>query len=256
MQFANAGSHRITAQLEADAVAADNDRYSAIDVPADVPVLLVDGDARPRDARYLSFALAPGEPVRTGLRPQIETPSYLAVKPLGDFAAINLANVERLDVSAVKALEKYVEDGGGVAFFLGDRSDVKFFNDVLYRDGKGLFPVPLARQAELEVDRLEPAPDLEADDHYIFTRFKGKRNSYLQTVTVQRYFAVPKGWRPVGESGRSRGGPSPQRRAAGGRAQFRQGARHGLPDHRRPDLEQLGWKSRLRRGDAGPRKPI
>ncbi len=144
VQFANAGAHRITAQLEADAVAADNDRYSAIDVPADVPVLLVNGDARPRDARYLSFALAPGEPVRTGLRPQIETPSYLAVKPLGAFAAINLANVERLDVSAVKALEKYVEDGGGVAFFLGDRSDVKFFNNVLYRDGKGLFPVPLA----------------------------------------------------------------------------------------------------------------
>ena len=87
-------------------------------------------------------------------------------------------------------------DGGGVAFFLGERCDVKFFNDVLYRDGKGLFPAPLERQAELEVDRLEPAPDLEADEHFIFNRFTGKRNSYLQTVAVQRYFAVPKGWRP------------------------------------------------------------
>jgi hypothetical protein len=139
--------------------------------------------------------------VRTGLRPQIETPSYLAAKPLSGFAAINLANVERLDAAAVKALEKYVEDGGGVAFFLGDRSDAQFFNDVLYRDGKGLFPVPLERPTELEVDRLEPAPDLEADEHYIFARFKGKRNSYLQTVTVQRYFAVSKGWRPSAKSG-------------------------------------------------------
>ncbi|MFZ1935062.1 MAG: BatA domain-containing protein [Thermoguttaceae bacterium] len=201
VQFANAGSHRITARLEADAVAADNERYCAIDVPAEAAVLLVDGDVHPRNARYLSIALAPGESVRTGLRPQIETPSYLATKPLGDFGAINLANVERLDASAVKALEKYVENGGGVAFFLGDRCDVKFFNDVLYRNGKGLFPVPLERQAELEVDRLEPAPDLEADEHYIFDRFKGKRNSYLQTVTVQRYFAVSKGWRPSAKSG-------------------------------------------------------
>jgi hypothetical protein len=201
VQFSNAGSHRITARLEADAVAADNERYCVIDVPAEASVLLVDGDARPRNARYLSIALAPGESVRTGLRPQIETPSHLNTKPLDNFGAINLANIERLDSSAVKSLEKYVADGGGVAFFLGDRCDVKFFNDVLYRDGKGLFPAPLERQAELEVDRLEPAPDLEADEHYIFDRFKGKRNSYLQTVAVQRYFAVPKGWRPAAKSG-------------------------------------------------------
>ena len=48
------------------------------------------------------------------------------------------------------ALEKYVAAGGGVAFFLGDRCDVKFFNDILYRNGKGLFPVPLTHQAELD----------------------------------------------------------------------------------------------------------
>jgi hypothetical protein len=201
VQFSNAGSHRITARLEADAVAADNDRYCAIDVPAEAAVLLIDGDARPRNARYLGIALAPGESVRTGLRPQIETPSYLSRKPLGNFGAINLANIERLDSSAVRALEKYVEEGGGVAFFLGDRCDVKFFNDVLYRSGKGLFPAPLERQAELEVDRLEPAPDLQVDEHYIFNRFTGKRNSYLQAVAVQRYFALPKGWLPSAKSG-------------------------------------------------------
>jgi hypothetical protein len=200
VQFSNAGPHRITARLEADAVAADNERYCAIDIPAEAPVLLIDGDVHPRNVRYISIALAPGESVHTGLRPQIEAPSYLSVKPLGNFAAINVANVERLESSAVKALEKYVEAGGGVAFFLGDRCDVKFFNDALYRDGKGLFPAPLERQAELEVDRLEPAPDLEADEHYIFNRFTGKRNSYLQTVAVQRYFAVPKNWRPSAKS--------------------------------------------------------
>ena len=135
VRFANAGPHEITARLEADAVAADNYRYCAIDLPSDVPVLLIDGDARARDARYLSIALAPGESVRMGIRPQIEAPRYLSVKPLGDYGAIDLANIERLESSAVGALENYVASGGGVAFFLGERCDVKFFNDFLYRNG-------------------------------------------------------------------------------------------------------------------------
>jgi hypothetical protein len=200
VRFPTAGPHEITARLEADAVAADNYRYCALDMPADVPVLLVDGDARARDARYLSIALAPGESIQMGVRPQIEAPRYLSIKPLADYGAIGLSNIERLESSAVEALEKYVADGGGAVFFLGERCDVKYFNAFLYRGGKGLFPVPLLRQAELEIDRLEPAPDLQADEHFVFRRFTGERNSYLQNVGVQRYFAVPEGWHPPSNS--------------------------------------------------------
>ena len=224
VQFPNAGPHDITARLEADAVAADNYRYYTADLPADVPVLLVDSDAKARDARYLGFALAPGGSVRTGVRPQIEMPRYLSLKPLADFQAINLTNVDRLDASAVAALEKYVAAGGGVAFFLGPRCDVKFYNDVLYRDGKGLFPAPLGREAELLVDRLEPAPDVQVEPHFIFRVLAGKRNSFLQTVAVERYFAVPEGWRPPPDSTTQRHCPAAQRCAAGGRAALRQGA--------------------------------
>jgi hypothetical protein len=200
VRFRNAGSHKITARLESDAVAADNYRYSVIDLPSDIPVLLIDDDARARDARYLNFALAPGESVRTGIRPQIESPRFLSVKPLDDYKVVNLTNVERLEASAVAALEKYVAAGGGVAFFLGDRCDVKFFNDFLYKNGKGLFPAPLGRQAELLVDRLEPAPDIQINPHFIFRVFASKRNSFLQTVSVQRYFSVPERWRPPANS--------------------------------------------------------
>jgi hypothetical protein len=196
VHFPNAGWHEITARLESDPIAADNYRYWTMDLPPELPVLLVDGDTEARDARYLSWALAPGGAVRTGIRPQIETPRYLSLKPLGGYQAINLANIDRLDATAVEALEKYVAGGGGVAFFLGDRSEAKYFNDVLYRDGKGLFPVPLARPAELIVDRLEPAPDLQVDPHFIFRVFAAKRNTFLQTVSVERYFAVPEDWRP------------------------------------------------------------
>jgi len=200
VNFVNAGPHQIEARLEGDAVAADNYRYGAIELPADVPVLLIDGDAKAYDARFLNWALAPGGAVRTGIRPQIETPRYLSVKPLDDFHVICLANIERLEKSAIDALEKFVAGGGGVAFFLGEHSQGKFFNDALYRGGQGLFPAPLGRENELLVDRLEPAPDVQVDKHFIFRVFAEKRNTFLPAVTVQRYFAVAEGWQPPPDS--------------------------------------------------------
>ncbi|MBN1393630.1 MAG: BatA domain-containing protein [Pirellulales bacterium] len=199
VNFANAAPHDVTARLPSDAVEADNHRYATVDLPADLPVLVIDGGAG-RDARYLSFALAPGESVRTGVRPQIETPRFLSLKPLDEFRAVNLANVGRLDASAVEALEKYVSAGGGLVFFLGDRTEVKFYNDVLFRGGQGLFPVPLARDEELIVDRLEPAPDLQVERHFMFRVFAAEQNPYLQTVAVQRYFALPLDWQPPADS--------------------------------------------------------
>ncbi len=76
----------------------------------------------------------------------------------------------------------------------------KFFNEQLYRDGEGLFPLPLAGPAELIVDRLEKSPDLEVSDHPIFSVFAGERNSFLSTVVVSRYFAAQKDWLPEPDS--------------------------------------------------------
>lgn len=202
VNFPTAGEHQITARLEGDAVAADNIRYSLINLPTEVPVLLVDGAPSPRDARFLSVACAPGGPVRTGIHPQIEQPRFLATKPLDKFQAITLLNVDYLDKSAVEALERFAAAGGGVAFFLGERSQAKFINEQLYRDGEGLFPLPLKGAAELPVDRLERAPDIEVEarDHFVFRVFADARNPFLSSVGVQRYFAAADGWQPKPDS--------------------------------------------------------
>jgi hypothetical protein len=198
--FSTAGSHQITAQLESDAVTADNYRFCTVDVPDEVPVLLVDGDAQARNAQFIGWALAPGGSINTGLKPRIETPRYLNIKPLDNFGAILLADIQRLDNSAVKALEQYVASGGGVAFFLGDESQAKSYNEELYRDGKGLFPLPLKGPAELMIDRLEAAPDVQVDKHFIFRIFAEHRNTFLQTVMVRRFFAVPDDWKHSADS--------------------------------------------------------
>jgi hypothetical protein len=201
VNFAKGGWHTISARLEGDAVAADNYRFSAIELPVDLPVLLIDGDAKAKEAKFLDWLLNPGGSVKTGMRPTIETPRYLSSKPLDGFSAINLAGIDRMDKSAVAALENYVAEGGGVAFFVGESCQGKFFNAELYRDGKGLFPLPLKGPAELLVDRLDVAPDVQLEkidggEHFIFRIFAEKRNSFLQSILVQRYFAAADGWRP------------------------------------------------------------
>jgi hypothetical protein len=198
--FPDDGEHRLVARLKSDSVAADNARFSVVPVPLDVPVLLVDGGLESWDARFLSIAMAPGGPIRTGLRPQIETPRYLTLNPLEPFSAVCLTNFDRLDASAVEALEAYVSGGGGVAFFVGEQTDGRFVNDELFREGEGLFPVPLSAPLPLTIDRLEKAPDLQIEPHPIFRVLSGKRNSFLPTVLVEKYFGVPESWEPGPDS--------------------------------------------------------
>ena len=199
--FASPGPHRIKAALPADVIAEDNERWCALDFPAGLPVLLIDGDPEARDAAYLAAALDPGRAVVTGIQPRIEKPRFLSLNVLDGFQAIYLLNIERLDASAVEAVEKYVAHGGGLGVFLGPRSSTKFINDELYRGGKGLFPLPVSGEAALLIDRLQKTPDLEVGAHPIFRVLADKRNGFIATVNVERYVAAAKGWKPAPDSG-------------------------------------------------------
>jgi hypothetical protein len=198
--FTTAGQHEIVARLPTDAVTTDNLRSLVVDIPKAVDVLVIDGDVEGRDAFFLTTALSPGGKITSGLRPLVESPAYLRDHALDQFETIYLLNIERLGTAEIAALEAFVKAGGGLGIFLGERSRVEFFNEHLYRDGQGLFPLPLSGPAELVVDRLEKAPDLEVGDHPIFSIFAGQRNSFISTVTINRYFATEKNWEPEPDS--------------------------------------------------------
>ncbi|MDY0165497.1 MAG: BatA domain-containing protein [Thermoguttaceae bacterium] len=200
VRFVAGGQQQLAARLESDPVAADNNRYLTLDIPLDVPVLLID-DEQAADARALSLALAPGGRVETGIRPVIETPRYLSIHPLDEYRVIYLFDVPHLDRSAIVALEEFVRRGGGLGIFLGEKSGSRFLNEQLYRDGEGVMPLPVAGPADLLVDRLERAPDLRTERHQIFRVFAGQRNAFLSTVNVHRYFAAAEGWTPAPDSG-------------------------------------------------------
>lgn len=198
--FATGGTHLIKASLAADTVLADNTRYSMVQLPASLNVLIIDSDPDTAHARFFATALAPGGTAKTGIVPRIESPGFLNNQPLSSYDSIFLLNIDRLDVSAIDALEAYTKAGGGIGFFLGERSTGKFFTDKLYRDGQGLFPLPLVGDTPLLVDRLDKGADLEVTDHPVFKIFAGERNSFLAAVTVERYFTTSKNWAPKADS--------------------------------------------------------
>jgi len=198
--FTTAGEHQVVARLDSDAVDIDNARSLVIDVPQAVNVLVIDGDVKAADAFFVATALAPGGKIASGLKPQIELPRYLRDHPLDQFETIYLLNIGRLEAAEISALEAFVSAGGGLGIFMGEMSRADFFNSQMYRDGEGLFPLPLVGPAELAVDRLDKSPDLEVGDHPIFSVFAGERNSFLNLVVVNRYFAAAKDWSPAPDS--------------------------------------------------------
>ncbi|MFO7906750.1 MAG: hypothetical protein R6U98_29105, partial [Pirellulaceae bacterium] len=117
--------------------------------------------------------------------------------------AIYLFEVDRLDDRATTNLETYVSEGGGLACFAGPRVSLSFYNQRLYREGEGLFPVPLERDGLLEADPvLETAPDIvvEAKDHAVFRELVQGQNPIVRMMHVQRYLRPPSDWTPAPNS--------------------------------------------------------
>jgi hypothetical protein len=197
VQFAGTGSHWLAASLGPDAVDVDNRRYFACELPAAQPVLILDGSKDGRGGRELALALAPGGNTRTGWQPHVEPTSFLVdTQRLASQAAICLLDVPRLTDDELAALESYVQAGGGVAFFIGPNTDRSFYNNRLWRNGEGLFPVPIKLPNQL-LDRLDDElPDLEVTDHPLFRALAGRRNGFLPLVLIDYYYAVDDDWEP------------------------------------------------------------
>jgi len=195
VRFPTPGDHEIYARLETDALAGDNQRFCVVKLPAEIPLLIVDGQPGSIDAQLLTL---PRQRVRTGIKTELAGVSYLREQPLDKFAAVFLVNVGSLDAGETAALTQYVKNGGSAVFFAGESTRPDFVAQSLYDNGQGIFPLPLVSQASLIVDRLDKTPDVEVElAHPIFQRtFAGRRNSFLSAILVDRYWAAPKDWQP------------------------------------------------------------
>jgi hypothetical protein len=188
--FEKAGTHRVAVSLESDALEADNSRRLAIVVAEDNPVLVIVGTPLQEEGNYIRDALAADKSV-TGYNVTVESMEFLRRHPLDAYQAIYLVNVPELPEDAVDILEKYVSAGGGLAWFLGDLVRPGFYNERLYRDGNGLFPVKLGpAPVRLVRDEFTSQPDIAAGDNELFRILSGTDNPFIDQVFVNVYFPV------------------------------------------------------------------
>src|SRR5262249_8643213 len=137
--FTAGGWHAGNGEIAEDALPADNKRYFAVEVPTQtstVPVLAVNGapSSVPRNDElfFLKIALTAAP---EGQKPPFEiravAPGELAATDLASYPLVVLANVERLSEAAVEKLEDYVDQGGKLLVFLGDKVNAAFYNAAL-----------------------------------------------------------------------------------------------------------------------------
>ncbi|GHT09664.1 hypothetical protein FACS1894170_00580 [Planctomycetales bacterium] len=182
--------HQIELRLQSDAVPNDNSRYLTLQVPDVINVLLVSpktSDVRDNAVQYVRSALSPSG-VKSGIRTRSEAAEFL-VQPdaLSNFQVIFLLDAAPMEPAAVKALEQFVADGGGLVIFTGENSNVDFIRQQLYKTGNGLFPVAPIAERELPPDFLSQQPDIKAAQHPVFRLFFGEDNALLAKMTVDKY---------------------------------------------------------------------
>ncbi len=195
--FPQPGKHVVEARLPEDAVEADNRRLCVIEFPEFERVLVVDGSEDSKHAYYLEAAFRPLEKSNTGIVADVRPLARmrdLSPEQLRGYSSVYLLDVPQLDPIVVRNLEDYVSAGGGLAFFAGDATNVDFYNRVLFRDGDGLYPLPLAGSAELPPDAEGGTPDFEFVRHPIFSFFIGQNNPLIRGVKIVTYRQTKAGY--------------------------------------------------------------
>ncbi len=176
--FVDDGFRELRASIEAlDHFNADDIRRAAIRVSDTLRALIVNGqpalDPYEDEVFLLRNALAPQGRVWSGIRTQVIDPSEIETTDLNTFDCVFLCNTPAPADTDVEALERYVRAGGGLVIFVGEEiGGVESYNQRLWRDGRGLLPLPLVQTAE-PVGNRAGVGLVRDNDHLITSMFAG-----------------------------------------------------------------------------------
>ena len=213
--FTAPGSHRIELRLpkrKADALQADNSRFVAVEyLPPVNRVLVVDADRSRTDSLFIQDALSADKSL-SGIQVDLQDPDFIEKNSLQPYQCVFVVNTPQLSVKAVRTLEKYVRDGGGLAWFLGrlgDRSNERTigptaYNTEIYKlklksvDDKGkpsfivdgLFPAPLEPLSRdvIKTDANSKAKDLKLATGHPVLEYLADELFFPELSRVKRYW--------------------------------------------------------------------
>jgi len=193
--FDVAGKHRVEVTLPGDSLRADNTRHLALEVAPANRVLVIEGDPSDQEGIFPTLALA-ANPQASGYRTVVASPDYLYRNNIDDFQSVLMLNVAELTPDAVESLETFVRGGGGLVWYTGDAVNAASYNSLLYAEGRGLFPVPLAdAPRELVRDEVSaPGPDLVLTEHRMLAGLQGQENPEIEATRVFRFSPVTDEW--------------------------------------------------------------
>lgn len=199
--FREPGRRRVRVALQNDALAADDEWFRSVEVRDRIRVLLVDGAAGGDPLKSYAYCWRGRlDPDPTAL-PTFAVQAVDAVSLLGgqcsplDHDVIVLADVDRLNARAAKALLDALRAGRGVVVAYGPGVDAVSYNLHLYAGGEGPQPFRLQEPRGGEPGgSVLRTPALVLPEHPLFAEFEEEiYREVLQAIPVWRWFGLAAG---------------------------------------------------------------
>ncbi|MGV3720822.1 MAG: BatA domain-containing protein [Actinomycetota bacterium] len=192
--FDRPGVRACTVRIGGDRLPTDDTGYMALRVRDSVRVLVLNGkpdSVIPQNdaAFFLQMALSPPAAMpgaeASALEPRVLNQSGFGNMNVREYDVLALSNVSNLSESDRRLLAEFVQNGGGVMIFLGDRVNSSLYNRDLFDGKPSLLP---ARITTLESAKatLDPA----SLDHPALQRFKGAQDVDVNTAEFAKYFKL------------------------------------------------------------------
>jgi hypothetical protein len=217
---------QVTAELEPEetGLQADNIRDMVVEVRKRVPTLVVDGsgqdpDLDGGDLKHLRAAYEAARSYEIE-RCKLDDLDKISLELYPTIIFLNVSEVK--STKTLQKVQEYIQHGGSLCFFLGDKVRPAFYNDTLFKKFNGLFPVlidsklydPLNPDGrDNEEQRKEKAMNRLQFDEQPKLLFRDPKHEAVKTLadyrtglrylSIDRYFrALPRSrWDPEPTSG-------------------------------------------------------
>ena len=199
--FDSGGWHRGHVEINDSTLQADDRRYFSFEVLDAVNVLAVNGapSSVPRldELFFLQAALSASSSDRSPINVATAPPGGLENVDLTAHKLVVLANVESLAAPALAKLEAYVDKGGSLLFFLGDKTNPAYYNQAMVGSNRlhgGLLPGKLTG---IEGDPTSEVAIAEIGDfdgsHVVLTTFDNQDGGSLASITLRAFWRIEAG---------------------------------------------------------------
>ncbi len=146
--ISTAGRHVIQARLPSDLLPLDDVRNLVVNVRREVPILLVEGSPGSTTYLWAAYGLSIDGKLGSVFAPHRITELELSTTVLADYAEIVLADTAAPSPALAQNLRKWVDGGGLLIVFPGNRTNAQLMNQSL--SGVGLLPATLGQPVRLE----------------------------------------------------------------------------------------------------------